>query len=114
MRDFSDDLRELRRRLDEAHGYLRIDDLRARLPQLETEAGRPDLWDDQERAKQVNSELAAVNDDLAAYDGLAQRIEDAETLVEMAREEGDDSLEPEVEDAVASIAAELSRIELRS
>ena len=114
MRDFSDDLREVRRRLDEAHGYLRIDELRARLPQLETEAGRPDLWDDQERAKAVNAELAGVTDDLGAHDGLVGRIEDAETLVEMAREEGDDSLEPEVEEAVRSIAADLARIELRS
>ena len=114
MRDFSDDFRELRRRLDEAHGYLRIEELRARLPQLETEAGRPDLWDDQEQAKQVNAELAAVTDDLGAYDDLVGRVEDAETLVEMAREEGDDSLEPEVVDAVAAVAAELSKIELRS
>ena len=114
MRDFSDDIRELRRRLDEAHGYLRIEELRARRPQLETEAGRPDLWDDQERARAVNAELAGVTDDLDAYDALVGRIEDVETLVEMAREEGDDSLEPEVDEAVGSIAAELSRMELRS
>lgn len=114
MRDFSDDIGELRRRLDEARAYLRIDELRARLPQLETEAGRPDLWDNQEEAKKVNSELASVTDDLAAYDGLEGRIEDAETLVEMAREEGDDSLEPDIDQAIAESAAELSRIELRS
>ena len=114
MRDFSDDLADLRRRLDEASTYLRIDELRARLPQLETEAGRPDLWDDQERAKQVNAELAGVTDDLGTYDALAGRIEDAETLVEMAREEGDESLEPEIAESIARIAAELDRIELRS
>ncbi|HEU5081851.1 MAG TPA: peptide chain release factor 2 [Acidimicrobiales bacterium] len=114
MRDFSDDLADLRRRLDEARAYLRIDELRARLPQLETEAGRPDLWDDQERAKQVNAELAATTDDLGTYDGLAGRIEDAETLVEMAREEGDESLEPEIAEAIARMAADFERIELRS
>ncbi len=114
MRDFSDAISDLRRRLDEARTYLRIEELRARLPQLETEAGRPDLWDDQERAKQVNAELAGVTDDLEAYDGLLGRIEDAETLVEMGREEGDDSLEPEIDDVLASIAADLDRIELRS
>jgi peptide chain release factor 2 len=114
MRDFSDALADLRRRLDEARSYLRIDELRARLPQLETEAARPDLWDDQERARQVTAELAAVNEDLEAYDRLLGRIEDAETLHEMAREEGDDSLEPEIEEALGSVATDLSRIELRS
>ena len=114
MRDFSDDLADLRRRLDEAETYLRIDELRARLPQLETEAGRPDLWDDQERAKEVNAELAAATDDLGAFDALAGRIEDAETLAEMAREEGDESLEPEIAESIAAMAADFDRIELRS
>ncbi len=114
MRDFTDDLRDLRRRLAEAHTYLRIDELRAKLPQLETEAGRPDLWDDQERAKAVNAELAGVTDDLAAYDGLLSRIEDAETLAEMAREEGDESIEPEIADSITETKAQLSRMELRS
>ena len=114
MRDFSDDIRDLRRRLDEAHGYLRIEELRARRPQLETEAGRPDLWDDQDRARAVTAELSGVSDDLDSYDGLVARVEDVETLVEMGREEGDDSLEPEIEDAIAAIGAELARIELRS
>ncbi len=114
MRDFSDPISELRRRLDEARTYLQIDELRARLPQLETEAGRPDLWDDQEHAKQVNAELAMVTDDLGAYDGLMSRVEDAETLVEMGREEGDDSLEPEIDAAIAAMAKDLDRIELRS
>ena len=114
MRDFSDELSDLRRRLDEARTYLRVDELRARLPQLETEAGRPDLWDDQDRARQVNEELSAVTDDLGAHDRLLARIEDAETLFEMAREEADDSLEPEIEETVAEIASALSRMELRS
>jgi peptide chain release factor 2 len=114
MRDFSDDLAELRRRLSEAEAYLRVEELRARLPQLETEAGRPDLWDDQERAKQVNAELSGVTDDLGTFDDLAGRIEDAETLAEMAREEGDESLEPEIADNIDQIATAFARIELRS
>ena len=46
MRDFSDELAAARKRIDEAHVYLRIDAQRARLAELEDEAGRPDLWDD--------------------------------------------------------------------
>ena len=47
MRDFSDDLADLRRRIEEARVYLRIEELLLSRPQLETEASRPDLWDDQ-------------------------------------------------------------------
>ena len=68
MRDVSDDIGALRRRLDEASTYLKVDELRARRPQLETEASRPDLWDDPDRARKVTGELASVSDDLDLYD----------------------------------------------
>ena len=61
MQDFTDQLGSVRRRLDEASGYLRIAELEMRRPQLEVEASRPDLWDDQEKARKVTSELSAVN-----------------------------------------------------
>ncbi len=114
MRDFSDALAGLHKRLDEAAGYLKIDEIRARKPQLETEASRPDLWDDQNAARKVTGELSSVNDDLELYDGLESSVSDAETLYELAREEGDESFEAEIEAAIASIEADLHRVELRS
>ena len=46
MRDFSDALELTRKRIADAAAYLKIEELRARRPLLETEASRPDLWDD--------------------------------------------------------------------
>ena len=71
MRDFTDDLRDLRRRLDEAAEYLKIADGRNRLVELESEVARPDLWDDAEHAKQVNTDYANVKDDVDTFDELA-------------------------------------------
>ncbi len=114
MRDFSDDLKGLRVRLDEARGYLKIDANRSRLIELEAEVSRPDLWDDQDRARKVNSEYADVKGDVADFDGLAGDLEDVEVLHEMARDEDDASQEPEIEDAIGAIAAKLDGLELRS
>jgi len=114
MRDFSDDLAALRGRLAEAATYLRIDELRARQPQLETEASRPDLWDDPEAARKVTGELSSVNDDLERYDKLAEQVEDAETLFELGREEGDETVAPEIEAAIEALRAEFATLELRS
>ncbi len=114
MRDLSDELKALRARLDEAEGYLRVDELRARRPQLEAEASRPDLWDDPERARRVTGELAGVIDDLDHYEGLAGRLDDADTLYELARDEGDDESLAEVEQSLATVDADLRRVELRS
>jgi peptide chain release factor 2 len=114
MRDFTDELRTLRRRVEEARGYLKIDEARLRLEQLEVEVQKPDLWDDQDRAKQVNSAYAGVRDDLALYDGMVQEIEDVEVLHEMARELDDESQEPDIADAASSLDRRLTDLELRA
>ncbi|MBK5222621.1 MAG: peptide chain release factor 2 [Acidimicrobiia bacterium] len=114
MHDITDDLKALRRRLEEAEGYLKIDELRARQPQLETEASRPDLWDDQEKARKVTTELTSVNDDLDAFSQLSGAIDDAATLYDMAREEGDETLEPELDQALVDLSGRFDELELRS
>ncbi len=114
MRDFTDDLKDLRRRLDEAAMYLKITDNRARLGELEFEVSRPDLWDDQDNAKKINGEYSNLKNDIDTYDSLAGDIEDAEVLHEMAREVDDASQEPDLVEAIAKAAATLSQLELRS
>jgi peptide chain release factor 2 len=114
MRDFADELAALRRRLEAARGYLRIDELARMRPQLETEASRPDLWDDADLARKVTGELSAVTDDLGRFQSLAERLEDAETLHLLGREEGDDSVEPEIEATIAALSDEFAELELRA
>ena len=114
MRDFTGDLRDIARRVDEAAQYLSVDDTRDRLVELEAELGRPDLWDDPERARRVNSEYAAAKDDLDTYDSLTGSLSDAEVLHELAREVDDASQEPDIEAQIAEVAALLDQLELRS
>ena len=114
MQDFSTQINALRNRLDETRGYLKIGELRARQPQLETELGRPDLWDDPEAAQKLQREFAEMTDDLELFDGLEARVDDLETLHELAREEGDESLEPEIEKEVDALGREFGALELRA
>ena len=114
MRDFTEDIAALRERLTQAHGYLRIDALGDRLVQLESDASRPDLWDDPAQARKVTSELSNVQDDLEIHRSLEEGIDDAATLFELATEEGDDSLEAEVEETIAGLSARFDELELRS
>src|SRR5215472_15933055 len=114
MRDFSDELKSLRARLDEAHNYLRIDDTRARHAELEAVVQEPDLWEDQDRARAVNAAYARARGDIEEYDGLASAVEDVEVLYELAREEGDDTQEPDIEASLLSLNAKLDELELRS
>ena len=114
MRDFSDDLKSLRARLDEAAQYLKIEAARARIAELEKQASEPDLWDDPDRARAVNSELAGLQDDVTLYDELAGELSDVATLDELAREESDESQEGEIDVAVRALAGRLDELELRA
>jgi peptide chain release factor 2 len=104
----------LRERLAQAEAYLRVAELRNRRPQLEAEMGRPDLWDDAEVARKVQTELASVTEDLDVYDRLVGRVDDAATLHELAVEESDDSVEGEIEAGLSAVESELDTLELRA
>ena len=114
MQDFTDQITAIRARLEEASGYLRITGLEARRPQVEAEASRPDLWDDPDKARAVTSELAAVNEDLDLFGRLIGKVDDIETLHQMAREEGDGSVETEIAEAAMALEAQLDELEMRS
>ncbi|BAN03147.1 peptide chain release factor 2 [Ilumatobacter coccineus] len=114
MRDFTADIRDVQRRLDEAESYLSIADNRERFAVLEAEIADPALWDDQNRAKKLNGEYANLKDDLETFDSLATQIQDVEVLHELAREEDDESQEPEIENSIKAVSDKLDSLELRS
>jgi len=114
MRDFTEDLRALRRRLDEASAYLDIATSRKVLEELEPQLGRPDLWDDPVAAQALTRRYAGLKDDVDMIGSLEGRLSDAEALHELAREEGDGSVAGDLEATVAELEGELGQLELRS
>jgi peptide chain release factor 2 len=112
MRDRSEPLEELGRRVTEAHTYLRIDQAREEMTQLESRAASPDLWNDQEEARKITSRLANLRDDIERWEKVRNEVDDATTLDLLAREEGDESLTEEIDTAISSISNQLDDIEL--
>ena len=114
QRDLRAELASLRKRLEEAEGYLGVGQLRARQAELETEVSRLDLWDDPDRARQVTSEFSAVNDDIGMLEDLDAKLSDAEVLYELMLEASDDSYTGELTEAIDDLTKRLSDLELRS
>lgn len=114
MRDFTDDLRALRRRLDEAGSYLEIDAARKRLAELEPELARPDLWDKPEVAQAVSREYSTLKGDVDTVAELESKLSDGEVLFDLARQEGDESVAGELEDLVEDLSSHLGTLELRA
>lgn len=65
----------------------------------ETEAimEEPGFWEDIERSKNAMSELKSLKDAIASYETLEKSYEDILVLIDMAEEEHDESLLPEIE-----------------
>ncbi|HLM96494.1 MAG TPA: peptide chain release factor 2 [Acidimicrobiales bacterium] len=114
QRDLRGELASLRKRLEEAQGYLGLDQLRIRHAELEKEVSRPDLWDDPDQARGVTSDFSSVSDDIAMLEDLDAKLSDAEQLHELMLEESDDSFTDELTEAVDDLSRRMSELELRS
>jgi peptide chain release factor 2 len=114
VRDFSAELADAARRLSEAERYLDLEGLRDRRQALEPDINRPDLWDDPDKAREITTQYTRAADDIGHLEALGARIEDAVTLFDLAQEEGDDSVEAELADAVAALGKDLDLLEVRS
>lgn len=91
--DFSQAIGEARSKYESIAKALDIERLKSQIATLETEAAKPGLWDDPENAQKVTSRLSAAQAQLKRLNEANRRIEDVETLVELAQEEADaDSL----------------------
>ena len=115
MRDVSDDISALRKR--HTRGRRVPQDRRAArpTPQLETEASRPDLWDDADQARLVTGELSAVTDDLERYDELRRTHRRRRDPGRAGPGRSTTTRSPaEIEAALASLAADFGALELRS
>lgn len=87
--------------------------MKARLAELEAELGRPDLWDDRDLAEKVAREKASLERELGLYSDLAQLLDDAEALLELAEEADDDETRVEVLASFQAVEERLQDAELR-
>ena len=60
-------------------------------------ASEPDFWNDPEKSQKILQEAGALKNKLSDYERVIQSYEDACTLLEMATEEEDESLLPELD-----------------
>jgi peptide chain release factor 2 len=94
-------------------GAFDLPGLHARQQALEQEAARPDLWEDRERAERTLREKRGVEREIALFEGLGRRLEDAEVLLELAREADDAATRAEVGKGLDDAERELDEAELR-
>jgi peptide chain release factor 2 len=111
LRALVDDLTE---RLSDARSFLDVEGKEAELLELRKVASAPDLWNDQDRARDVTSKLARFEGIINHVEQLDRSVGDMGVLLELAVDESDKDALAEVERELATFAAELAKLERES
>ncbi|HKM01030.1 MAG TPA: peptide chain release factor 2 [Sedimentibacter sp.] len=77
--------------LNEVGGSLDLEKLREENFTLESQMQEPQFWNDQEKAQKVSQKLKHNTNRMNEYISLKQQVEDIELLIELIREEEDES-----------------------
>jgi len=92
--------------------------MRARIGELEQQVGAPGLWDDQDNAQRVTSELSHTQADLTQLASLRTRVDDLHVLAELAAEEDDagtaEATRAEADTELAALRTQIDELEVRT
>ncbi|MDE0138522.1 MAG: peptide chain release factor 2 [bacterium] len=80
---------DLRARLSDARRFLDVDSKLADLVELRAQVSLPDLWDDPDRATRLTRRLGRFERLVNRVEAMENDLDDADILVDLAREEGD-------------------------
>ncbi|HEU5144324.1 MAG TPA: peptide chain release factor 2 [Dermatophilaceae bacterium] len=112
--DFTQEIKDLRATMDSVRSVTDLESLGKRITELEAQASAQDLWDDPDKAQVVTSALSRANSERDRVMGMDSRIDDLETLVEMATEESDQETMDEAERELAKLKKDVGELEVRT
>ncbi|MFT4189325.1 MAG: peptide chain release factor 2 [Aeromicrobium sp.] len=112
--DFLELIRDLDQTMTSIEKVLDLPTMRQEIDGLQDQVGAPDLWDDQENAQRVTGRLSTLQGELERVEGLRQRIDDVQVLVELAQEEDDDDSLAEAEGEIERLRSSVEKLEVRT
>lgn len=93
-------LSSARPELDDLGEALGISEAKNEITRLEEQAAGDGFWDDLENSQKVLRQTSKLKNKVSSYENLCSDFDDTLTLIEMADEEGDESLISEVTEGV--------------
>ena len=94
--------------IDDLKEALNIDNLKTEIAELEKISTATDFWDDMEKSQKTMQKIGSLKAKVESYETLKNDFDDAQVMIELADEEGDESL---VEDCTSSVEDIEKRIE---
>lgn len=112
--ELSETIKSLSATLTSIEKVLDLPKIEAEIVELQEQVGAPDLWDDQANAQRVTGRLSVLQSQLERVEGLRNRLDDTEVLIELAAEEGDPDSLSEAQSEVDRLADQIDSLEVRT
>ncbi|MBP8131835.1 MAG: peptide chain release factor 2 [Candidatus Hydrogenedentes bacterium] len=109
-----EELKDYRQRLDQLHACLNVEGIKRRIGEIEGRMAAHGFWDDPESAQKILQELKALRGIVAAPEELQRELEETASLIEMAAEENDATLGPDIAAMKEDVERKLRRLEITS
>ena len=111
---FRADLEGLRKTLGDVGEGLHIDHMQEELEELREEQNAEGFWDDLSRSTHVTRKISQLEGKIKHYEGLVSQCDDIEVMMELAEEENDESVVPEVSGMLDSLRAATEALQLET
>ena len=100
--------------LEELRVSLALDAAASEVEKLQAQAQAPDFWDDPDNSQKILQKIKQLQDKIARYEKLVALYDDTLVLIEMAEDEGDESLLPEVKASHKEFSQKLEAMTLET
>ncbi len=108
------ELTGLEKEIGDLEVSLDISGAKMKIAELEEMASAQDFWEDMENSQKVLQKTKQLKDKVASYEGLKASWEDTIVLIDLANEENDESMLPEITKAVEAVKADVEKMTLET
>ena len=112
--NYKQKLNDMKPSLDALADSLNLEGLKNELERLHAMQEAPGFWDNPEKSQQIVMKTKAAENKLERYARMTSTWEDLITICEMAAEEDDDSMLPELKDGFAQLTSEMESCRLET
>ncbi|MGN0149578.1 MAG: peptide chain release factor 2 [Clostridia bacterium] len=111
---YSLELQGLEENINELRDSLDIAGALSEIEKLEAQSSQPDFWDDMENSQKVLQKTKQLKDKVDSFNSLKSLWEDTLVLIDLANEENDESMLPDVVSAVKEINETIDKMTLET
>ncbi len=93
-------------------GIFDLERKRSRIQLIERDSTQPDFWNDNTKAQSLLKEKTGLESTVAGYDRVVRGLDDAQVLLDLAKEANDEATAQEAASSLDAVEADVAKLEL--